>query len=77
MSQGCCFFTLKLIRSAFQTEILFRGDLCQICGLLKSTNCQNLDVDAKNEKSKTTLFSETLKVPESKVLSFFHFLPLS
>ena len=38
------------------------------CGLVKSTNPKYLDLQAKNEKSETTLFSETLKVPEIKVL---------
>ena len=33
-------------------------DFCQIFSLVKSTNCQYLDLEAKNEKSKTTLLSE-------------------
>ena len=31
-------------------------------------------MEAKNEKSKTTLFSQTFEVPESKVPLFFPFL---
>ena len=52
------------------------GDFSQICKLVKSTNCQYLGLEAKNEKSKTTLFSQTFEVPENKVpLFFFHFWP--
>ena len=51
------------------------GDFSQIYKLVKSTNCQYLGLEAKNEKSKTTLFSQTFEVPESKVPLFFHVLP--
>ena len=32
-------------------------------------------MEANNEKSMTTLFSQTFEVPESKVPLFFHFWP--
>ena len=61
----------------FPFKIFFRVDFCQIFGLLKSKSCHYLDVEARNEKSKTTLISENLKVPENKVVSFFFVFGLS
>ena len=61
MSEGCQFITLK----NFLT-----GNFSKICKLVKSTHCQYLDMEAKNEKIKTTLFSQTFEVPESKVPLF-------
>ena len=43
--------------------------------MVKSTKCQYLDLESKNDKSKITLFSQTFEVPENKVPLFFHFLP--
>ena len=51
-----------------ECEIFLKGDFCQMRELVKSTNRLYLDVESGNKKSKSTLFSETLKVPESKVL---------
>ena len=42
--------------------------------LLKSKNCKNLILAAKNDKSKTTLFSETFEHSENKVPLFLSFL---
>ena len=42
----------------------------------KKTNRQYLDLEAKMEKSKTILFSQTCEVAENKVHYFFHFWPL-
>ena len=56
-----------------ECEIFLKGDFCQMRELVKSTNRLYLDVESGNKKSKSTLFSETLKVPESKVLSFLLF----
>ena len=41
--------------------------------MVKSTNRQNLDLEAKIKKSKTALFSETLKLPENEVISCVSF----
>ena len=43
-------------------------------GHLKSKNRQYLGLKAKNEKSKSTLFSQTFKVSENNVPLFFSFL---
>ena len=61
----------------FPFKIFFRVDFCQIRGLLKSKSRHYLDVEARNQKSKTTLISDNLKVPESKVVSFFFVFGLS
>ena len=39
----------------------------------KLNNCQYLGLEAKNDNSKTTLFSQTFEVPENKVPLFFSF----
>ena len=41
------------------------------------TKCQYLCNRASNQKTKATLFSQTLKVEENKVCSDFHFVPYS
>ena len=51
-------------------------DFFQTHRLLKSKNRQYLGLEAKNDKSKTTLYSQTFKVRENKVSLFFHFWPL-
>ena len=56
--------------------VFLRADFCQNCGLVKSTNRQYLDLEAKMEKSKTTLFPQTFEVAENKVTFFFHFWSL-
>ena len=50
-----------------------QGILAQTCRLVKSINRQYLSLEAKNDKSKTTLFSQTFKVPENKVPLLFSF----
>ena len=52
------------------SRIFLTGDFIQAFKLLKSKNQQYLGLKAKNDKSKTTLFSQTFKVPESKVPLF-------
>ena len=42
--------------------------------MVKSTKCQYLGLEAKNEKNKGTLFSGTSKVGENKVVLLFSFL---
>ena len=42
--------------------------------LVKSTNRPYLGLEEKNEENKGTLFSETLKVGENKVVLLFSFL---
>ena len=55
-------------------KIYLTGDFSKTFKLLKSKNSQYLGLEAKNEKSKTTLFSPTFKVSENKVPSFSSFL---
>ena len=58
-------------------EIVQTGDFSQTCRLVKSIICQYLDLETKNDKIRTTLLSQTLKVQEDEVPLFFHFWPLS
>ena len=60
--------------SLWEQRLSLTGYFSQTCGLVKSTNCQYLVMEAKNEKSKGTLFSRTLKVGENKVVLLFSFL---
>ena len=54
--------TVKLLRD--QPELQ-----CTLYVHRKEVTNQQPDLEAKKEKSKTTLFSETFKAPKSKVLS--------
>ena len=74
MSEGYSFFTLKMTMQTLGNRDFLTVDFSQICKLEKSTNCQYLGLEAKNEKSKTTLFSQTFEVPENKVPLFFAIL---
>ena len=54
---------LKAVGSLLQeARILLLGYFYQTCRLVKSRNRQYLSLEAQNEKNKSTLFSETLKV---------------
>ena len=71
MSEGCWFFTLKIIIQFPGTEIRLRRDFLQTHRVLKSKNRQYLGLESKIDKSKVTLFSKTCKVSENNVLLLF------
>ena len=53
------------------TEICLQKDFFQTHGLFKSKKRQHFGFEAKIDKSKTTLFSQTFKVPGNTVPLFF------
>ena len=64
-------FLKKLWSHLLKTVISLRRGFSQAFRLVKSTNCQYLSLEPKNEKNKDTLFSGTLKVSENKVVLLF------
>ena len=71
MSEGYWLFPLKMAVQSWGTGILLSGDFSQIRILVKSTNRPYLGLEAKMEKSKTTLFPQTFEVAKNKVPLFF------
>ena len=76
MSLGCWFLTLRMRTPASRNRDFpyITGDFIQTFRLAISKNHLYLGLEAKYDKSKTTLFSQTFKVSKDKVPSFFQFL---
>ena len=65
MCEGSWLFTLKITTQALGTKDFLTGDFRQAFRVVKNSNLRYLRIEAKNEKSKTTLFSPTFKVQEN------------
>ena len=62
-------------KASFREKIFGLGPItAKHLYLVKSTNRQYLVLEGKNEENEGTLFSETLKVGENKVVLLFSFL---
>ena len=52
------------------SKLFLMGDFIPTFRLLNIKYCQYIGLEAKNDKSKTTLFSQTFKVPKKSTIIF-------